>query len=437
MAINDIYNNKERYSRFVEEIPSLTKPNKRRKYYCKDPANLKYYKRLCTHFDAQDISYVRRLRLLQTFKVVTHHTEKDLEYVTRDDINNMIILGTTHLSDKTKCDFKTDIKHLWKLILPDLDEKGNPDETQTPYIVRHLSTKLDKSRQKTRADKLTYEEYTRIIEYFSDKPVLQAYLTVAFESLARPQELLWRKIKDLELNDNYAIINLSDHTKEGIGIAQVIDSYAYLTSWLNQHPQKNKPEAWLFCNKQGNQHTPYSINKHLRIATERLNINKPVTCYSLKRNGVTFRRLRGDSDVEIQHAARWTSTQQLKTYDLSNQREALKRQLIKKGLIKATEEYKDLQPQTRPCIFCKTLNKYTDTTCINCKRPLDREKILLSERKREIEMLYKFMQDSKVQEMFKEFVRDIMNEQNRGLKDVTTRGTKKTYKDGSRAFYNA
>ena len=69
---------------------------------------------------------------------------------------------------------------------------------------------------------------------------------------------------------------------------------------------------------------PKNVNKMIRKACKDLQIDKPITCYSLKRNGVTMRRLRGESDVEIQHAARWTSTKQLKTYDLSSQDEAFK-----------------------------------------------------------------------------------------------------------------
>lgn len=226
-----------------------------------------------------------------------------------------------------------------------------------------------------------------------------------FESLARPQELLWRKIKDLELHDNYALINISDHGKEGIGLLKCIDAYAYLVSWLNVHPYKNNPESFLLLNEYGKQYKPVAINKHLRIACERLGINKPVTCYSLKRNGVTFMRLQGKTDVEIQHTARWTSTKQLKIYDMSEQRDTIKLELVKRGLIKPDEQTKEYEPKTKPCLFCKALNKVTDVACVKCNRPLDRERIAELEYNKEIKLLKEFMSQPQTQEMFRNYLK--------------------------------
>ena len=85
-----------------------------------------------------------------------------------------------------------------------------------------------------------------------------------------------------------------------------------------------------------------------------------------------MRRLRGESDMEIQHAARWTSTKQLKTYDLSSQEDAFKLKLAKRGLIPAIEAGNS---KTRRCDFCETMAGFQETICQQCKRPLDRNAI--------------------------------------------------------------
>ncbi|MBS3124840.1 tyrosine-type recombinase/integrase [Candidatus Woesearchaeota archaeon] len=346
------------------------------------------------------MSYVRRLRLLQDLKIVVHFTEKDLKELAREDIDQIVARVNTSQSSESASDFKTHLKIIWKLILPETDEKNRPDESITPYVVRHLKSYIDKSRQKRRIDKLSWEEFERIVTFFSDKPCIQAYLMLALESLGRPQELLWRKIKDVELYDNYAKIYLSSHGKEGIGILQCIDSYAYLTSWLNEHPFRKNPDAFLFVNSKGDQYSNFAINKHMRIACEKLQINKPITCYSLKRNGVTLRRLRGDTDVEIQRAARWSSTKQLKTYDLSDQDDAFKLELVKRGLIEPEHGFEHLKPKTRPCVHCGALNKFTDVTCNHCNRPLDRKRILELQREDELRALKDFMTIPQVKELF-------------------------------------
>lgn len=405
MATNDIYNNQAKYEAFKNNINHILQPpkaeDKRTKYYCKNPANLEYFKTLIRHFEAKDQSFVRRLRLIQDLKLATHFITKDLASVTREDIDGVMTYINQVMKPESVSDYKTHLKTIWKIILPEADNKGRPDETITPYVVRHLKAGVDKSRQEARQDKLTWPEFENILTYFADKPVIQLYLMLEFESLGRPQELLWRKLKDVELHDNYAVIHLSDHGKEGTGLLHCLDSYPYLVAWLNVHPFKNNPEAYLFVNEKGAQHNNIAINKHLRNACAKLGLNKKITCYSLKRNGVTMRRLQGESDMEIQHVARWTSTKQLKKYDLSDQSDTLKIQLIKRGLVKPGKEQEHLQPKTKTCVFCNTINKLTDVACTNCNRPLDRQKIAELEYTKEIKALNEFMALPQIQDLFK------------------------------------
>src|SRR3989338_8086346 len=409
MAENDIYDSKGKYEAFKNNLKQLLnppKPKDKRKYYCKNPHNLRYFETLITKFEALNLSFVRRIRILHMFKIVVHCLSKPLPDVTREDIDQMVTFVNQTLSDKTASDFKKDLKLIWKIILPELDDKGRPDENAVPYVVRHLRTEIDRSKQKIRKDRFTWEEFQKVLEWFAQKPCLHYYLMQAFESLRRPQELLYRKIKDVELHDNYAAILLSDHGKEGTGIIHCIDSYPYLTAWLNAHTDRNNPEAWLFLNAKGEQLTPFGINKMLKSACAYLKILKPITCYSIKRNGVTFRRLRGDDDNTIQKVAGWTSTRQLKVYDLSNQYDVLKSELIKRGIIQPDQEHQHLAPKTKACLFCKTMNKVNDVTCIHCTRPLDREKIAELEYKKEEKLLKDFIHRPEIKEMLRIFIKE-------------------------------
>ena len=147
--------------------------------------------------------------------------------------------------------------------------------------------------------------------------------------------------------------------------------------WFQLHPFKNDPNAFFFINKRGRgnyeQMKNNYINKLLKHACKTLKIEKDITCYSLKRNGVTFRRQKGDSDIQIQHAARWTSTKQLKIYDQSTQEDALKIELQKRGMVQ--EKRETFASAVKHCMFCAYSNGFTADFCTNCKRPLDRQKI--------------------------------------------------------------
>lgn len=402
MAENDIYNNKKKYENFKQNLELFAlepsqRPNNigngnfkhKGKYYCKNKENLAYFKSLFEAFEAKDISYVRRNRLLMSMRLICHATDKNLKGLDRDEINKVVsFMHTAYKSPKSKSDFIIDIKHMWKILFPERDERGRIDDTLVPYSVRHLSPKIDKSKEKRRYDKLTFEEFENVVNFFANDARMQFYLTLSLESLGRPQEILYTKIKDVELYDNYAKIWISEHGKEGIGFLQCIDSFPYLAKWLEKHPFKNDKDSFLFVNLSdrefGQQLKPKNINNKLKTACKYLKIDKPITAYSLKRNGVTFRRLKGDSDLEIQHAARWTSTKQLKTYDMSHQEEALKIELVKRGIIQ-DKKYKDLQPKVKECLFCNAKHGFTAEICDNCKRPLDRNKLREQEQKKEID----------------------------------------------------
>jgi hypothetical protein len=248
---------------------------------------------------------------------------------------------------------------------------------------------VDKSRGKLRGDRLSVEEYLKILEGFSDDVRIQFFIAFAYESLGRPQEILDRKIKDVKLYDNYAVIYISEHGKEGVGILRCVDSYAILLKLLNTHPRRDDPEAHLFLNTGSSnrfkQLRPANVNKRLRERCRKLGIAKPVTCYSFKRNGVSDLRLRGESDKSIQERARWTTTKQLHTYDIASQEETFRADLIRRGLVKADDAKKHMAPVSKTCLFCEAVNPATERTCHRCKRLLYRQDIEEEERRQQAE----------------------------------------------------
>ncbi|MFH0978641.1 MAG: site-specific integrase [Candidatus Woesearchaeota archaeon] len=388
MADNDIYNNQKRYETFLSKLdiycrkPDFSNRDEvRRKYWIKNKENKKHFLELAKIFSARDISFIRRLRLFRTFLIVCHVTDKDLASIDdRKDIDKVMTFAhTVNKSMKSKRDFSLDLKFLWKQLFPEKDERGRIDDTITPYVVRHLNGKIDKSKEKLRGDKFELDEFEQLVQAFADDSRMQCLLTVMLESLGRPQELLGRKIKDVELHENYAKLWVTEHGKEGTGFLRIIDSYFYLAKWINEHPNRKDKNAYLFVNTgRTNRHcqmTPTAANKLIRERCKQLGIKKPITLYSLKRNGVTIMRLRGASDLDIQHTARWTSTKQLKTYDLSTQEESFKIDLIKRGIIKADANHKEFEPTTKPCVFCGALNGLAESICDKCKRPLDHQVI--------------------------------------------------------------
>lgn len=383
MTKNDIYDSKSRYETQLQLFKDYLKTGvyqttRKNKYSIANKVNVPYVLKYMEILESLNTSYIRRLRALQSLKPVLHHCRKDLKEVTRDDITKILIEVGKVYSAKSRADFIRDLKIFWKRTLPDLDDKGRVDDTLVPYVVRHLSCKVDKSHEQSKKDRFTPDEFHALLNYFERDKRMQAFLTVALESLARPQELLYCKIQDIEHGDGWGKIHLSSHGKEGLGILQVIDSYPYLARWLAEHPLRSDKSSFIFINTsdryRNGQLKPAMLNKLIKQACKDLKINKPITAYSLKRNGITFRRIKGESDLEIQHAARWSSTKMLKTYDKSNQQDAFKKQLARRGLIKE-EQFKDLYPKQKTCVYCDTFNPFAASHCSTCKRSLHPEEV--------------------------------------------------------------
>ncbi len=380
---DDIYGNKKKWENWIDNYINkeqilIPPKNKSRKYYCKNKANLKYYEKLIRSFDVDGLSWIRRLRLKDVMNFLCHFIEVDLKKVNGVDREEIIIQMRKVISDSNLKKTERDVRRLGRIIF---SEKDMPD------FFKNFEIKTDVSRQTARKDKLTYKEFDRFMKFFSKDTTIQAYLSLAFESLARPQEICYTTISDLELQENYAYITISGHGKEGIKKLLSIDSYPYLLKMYNQHPQREDAKAFLFLNECNDQLTPFAINKKLKRACRKLKIDKPITCYSLKRFGVTYRRLQGDDDVTIQKIAGWRSSKQLRTYDLSDQEDIFKMELAKRGLIKG-EGVK--QPKTKNCEYCGELVGFAESTCPKCTHIIDRN--LIKDRIKKDEEMVSFIE---------------------------------------------
>lgn len=388
MAQNDIYNSQKQWQTITKKIENGTylKKDKKTKYYIKNPTNLKYFKKLIEEFNYQDISYIRRIQLFKALRITCFFSKKDIKDLNRNDVKKIITKTNTILKTTiTRRTFVDLNKHIWKTLFPELDHKGRPDETLVPYAWR-VKIKYDKSTKSDRPDKFTDTEFLKIMKRLNNDPRMQLWFSMIYYNLARPQELSYVDLDNVELFDNYARIRIASHGKEGTKTLQLIDNFYYLAQWLNKHPfwkdgdKKGKP---LFLtmgnNSRYNRMGPKHANKVLRRVCKELGINKPISNYSFKRNGVTQKVLTGETPQSIQKTAGWTSVDQLKTYDLSSQEEFLEEELIKKGIIEADTKHKKKLVNYKLCGFCNEINVLTNDLCSNCKRPLNREDILKAE----------------------------------------------------------
>lgn len=410
MAEEDAYGNKAKYERFIENLeefalePQNRVKNDRRKqgkYYCRYKPNLYYFNKLAERFAFQDLSYIRRNRMFDTMRIITWFFDKDLKDVTREDIDNLVkYIHTIGRKATAKRDYLMHIRVIWRILFPVVrkTEEGMEEiQDDYPYVVRHIKLKVDRSKEVRDKDILEQGELSQILDYFVNEPAIRAFIAVVTGSAARPQEALYRQLRDVKVEptEDSATIEVSSHGKEGNKLLLCTWTYPYLAEWLRVHPAKQNKNSWLFVN-QSNKNTlkqikAATINKKLRKACKVLGIDKRITIYSLKRTGISMMRLWGYSDREIQAIAGWTSTRQLQTYDYSSQRDAFEKIMARhnKG-----NGVKIIPPEAKICMFCNESNEFTAELCKKCKRLLDRSKIedVLKERQQMPEQMKAVMQ---------------------------------------------
>ena len=362
MARNDIYNSKDRWEKYVKNFDNLHViiKDRKRKYHVKNKDNIKYFYKLAKSFEVDDLSFIRRIRLVNLLKQLCFFIDKDLNDVSNEDIDDLI-LEIRKISSSIKSLEST--QHEIKQIAKKIGIDG----------FNEFKIRIDKSQERARLDKINYNEFNSLVKYFSNDPTMQILISLTFECLSRPQENLFIKLKNIEWSENYAIIKKTEHGKEGLKELQSMESFPYLLKLYQKHPKRNDSESYLFLNANKKQLTVHAANKRLKIACKCLDIKKPVTLYTFKRFGVTHKRQNGVSDQEIQFTAGWTTTKQLyRTYDQSNQRDIFKiqrdRRFGNKDTIKET-------PKTKNCQFCGELIGFAESNCPKCLRPSDPEEI--------------------------------------------------------------
>ena len=97
-------------------------------------------------------------------------------------------------------------------------------------------------------DMWTSEEHAIFLKY-CPYPRDRCYHAMAYDTSARPHELLNLKIKDIKFkisSDGIQYAEVTVDGKTGPRTLPLIDSIPYIKEWILNHPHGNNPESWLF-----------------------------------------------------------------------------------------------------------------------------------------------------------------------------------------------
>jgi integrase len=333
----------------------------------------------------------RVLKYYRHFWLILRLCEKDMEEMTRQDVEELLdkirgerICGGKSYSPATYADFLRLIKIFWKWMKT--GGESLPPEVRWIRVIDPPS--------KIKAENIPTEQEIYAMREAMRNPRDKALIMVMKESGWRVGEHLQTKIKNVS------------HTKDGIELSVVspktgellwtllIEAVPWLQLWLESHPDKNNPEAYLWVTTYKGRPTRITHNAILNLlknAVARAGIRKRIhphifRDYRVKElllgkpeNGIaplhpeTVRRMMG-----------WRSMKMLERYGQfmnSDLRDIYLRFSGKKQLI-----VKPADPPTKSCPICTFENPSSASRCLKCARALNPNAALEDEQRKKHEL---------------------------------------------------
>jgi integrase/recombinase XerD len=124
-----------------------------------------------------------------------------------------------------------------------------PSKRQKPAVIENIPTLRRKEKSKYKpADLWTKEEHSIFLQYCGNKRD-RCYHAMAIDTSCRVNELLKLRIKDIMYKNagDHQYAEVMVNGKTGSRVLPLITCIPYVKDWIDDHPQRSNPNAFLFC----------------------------------------------------------------------------------------------------------------------------------------------------------------------------------------------
>lgn len=286
--------------------------------------------------------------------------EGNLNKATRENIERLVVKinKNKEWSEYTKYDYKVAVKKFYKWL--------NGGE-ECPSIAKWIPTKISKCKRKLPEDLLTEEEIKKLIEF---APTIRdkAFIITLYETGCRNGEMLSLKLKSVSFESQGTILRV--HGKTGARRVMTITATPYLRDWINNHPEKDNPDAPLWIMSDGKELTQAGSSAMLKRIAKRAKIKKKVNPHNFRHTRATH-LANHLTEAQMKEYLGWTqSSDMASVYVHLSGRDTDNAILEMNGLKK--EEKKGAQKlRSQNCMRCGEINKSTSKFCDKCGAILD------------------------------------------------------------------
>ena len=312
---------------------------------------------------AEGIGHARILRYLDDLPKLARMLDKDFQDVAADDLRRVLHeLEEGDLAEASKTEFRKTIKVFYRWL--------NGGE-RYPECVEWIKTTDKRNNNKLPEELLTEEEVKRMISV-AWTPRDRAIISLLWESGCRVGELLTMRIKNVSFEEN--LTRIAIHGKTGARRVPLLDSTPYLAEWLENHPSRDDPDAFLWVGMgtvgRGEYLKYPAARKMLTQVAKRANVKKRVNPHNFRHSRATF-LANHLTEAQMNQYLGWVRGSDMPaTYVHLSGRDVDDAILKMRGLKSKEEEVKStLAP--KKCPRCDLVNKATGKFCNRCGAILD------------------------------------------------------------------
>lgn len=383
----DIYGRKEKYQRKVEQIEAssnISSPDKKLILKFKDE---------CL---SQGLSEARALKYLRHLQNIVKWIDVPLKKATKEDIKRLVAkINGMDYSDWTKHDYKVAIRKFYQFV-EGMDD-GYPEK------VRWIKTGMNIKNHKIPEELLTENEISALVEA-ADNPRDKALIAALYESGCRVSEIANIRIKHIKFDEYGAQVVVSGKT--GMRRVRLVSSIPYLSTWLQNHPNKENPEAYVFVKLRGDEKGRRAEYGTIRVALRKIADRAKIPLSKV--NPHNFRHSRATylakymTEAQMNQYFGWVQGSDMaSTYVHLSGRDTDEKLLEIYGIKERKEEEKISELSPKKCLICKEMNASDAHFCKNCGRPLDTETTVMVEemRTRYDNRMSALLEDKELQEI--------------------------------------
>lgn len=297
--------------------------------------------------------------------------------------------------ESRKC-FKVMVRKLYRFIRKIEDRGVYPDE------VKWISINIPKNQRRMPEELLTEEETKLIIQKCKNARD-KAMVALLSESGCRISEIGTLQIKHVTFDERGARVTVKGKT--GMRKLLAIQVVPFLQKWVNEHPENNNPEAYLWHSQQTKLLTYNRIVAIIKQAAKDAGIKKRIYAHLFRHSRAT-QLASIMTEAQMKQYFGWGQDSKMCGVYIHMNGDSTDEAVMRANGIEIKKDKKVSVMQPKKCLRCHNINEATNMCCKICGLILDENyanEVLKKdvERMQADEIMNKLMQDKEILELIK------------------------------------